>query len=82
MMFNADFVPVGKDQVAHVEITRDIARRFNNIYKTEFFNEPVPKLTQVPLLSGLDGNKMVNLTIMILKYLIQKNLQPKKLCRQ
>lgn len=58
MMFNADFVPVGKDQVAHVEITRDIARRFNNIYKTEFFNEPVPKLTQVPLLSGLDGNKM------------------------
>lgn len=58
MMFNANFVPVGKDQVAHVEITRDIARRFNNIYKTDFFNEPVPKLTQVPLLSGLDGNKM------------------------
>lgn len=58
MSFNADFVPVGKDQVAHVEITRDIARRFNNIYKTEFFNEPTPKLTQVPLLSGLDGNKM------------------------
>lgn len=62
MIFNADFVPVGKDQVAHVEITRDIARRFNNIYKMDngasFFNEPVPKLTQVPLLSGLDGNKM------------------------
>lgn len=58
MMFNANFVPVGKDQVAHVEITRDIARRFNNIYKTEFFNEPTPKLTQVPLFSGLDGNKM------------------------
>lgn len=58
MMFNANFVPVGSDQVAHVEITRDIARRFNNIYKTDFFNEPQPKLTQVPLLCGIDGNKM------------------------
>lgn len=58
MMFNADVVPVGIDQVAHVEITRDIARRFNNIYKTDFFNEPAPKLTQTPLLCGLDGQKM------------------------
>lgn len=58
MTFNASVVPVGMDQVAHLEITRDIARRFNNIYKTDFFNEPVPKLTQVPLFSGLDGNKM------------------------
>lgn len=58
MMFNANVVPVGIDQVAHVEITRDIARRFNNIYKTEFFNEPVSKLTKTPLLCGLDGNKM------------------------
>jgi len=58
MAFNAEFVPVGKDQVAHVEITRDIARRFNNIYKTELFNEPMPKLTQVPLLCGIDGQKM------------------------
>lgn len=58
LIVNASLVPVGKDQVAHVEITRDIARRFNNIYKTEFFNEPVPKLTEVPLLYGLDGQKM------------------------
>ena len=58
MTFNADVVPVGKDQLAHLEITRDIARRFNHIYKTNFFNEPTPKLTQVPLLCGLDGNKM------------------------
>lgn len=58
MIFNANAVPVGKDQVAHVEITRDIARRFNNIYKCEFFNEPTPKLTQVPVFCGLDGNKM------------------------
>lgn len=58
MMFNAQVVPVGTDQVAHIEITRDIARRFNNIYNTDFFNEPQPKLTKVPLLYGLDGNKM------------------------
>lgn len=58
MTFNADLVPVGIDQVAHVEITRDIARRFNHIYKTGFFNEAQCKLTQVPMLKGLDGNKM------------------------
>ena len=58
LSFNADFVPVGIDQVAHVELTRDIARRFNNIYKTDYFNEPAPKLTKIPLLKGLDGNKM------------------------
>ena len=58
MAFNAEFVPVGKDQLAHLEITRDIARRFNHLYKTHLFNEPAPKLTQVPLFCGLDGNKM------------------------
>lgn len=58
LSFNANCVPVGMDQVAHVEITRDIARRFNNIYKTDFFNEPVPKLTKTPVLYGLDGQKM------------------------
>ncbi len=58
MMLNAQVVPVGIDQVAHIEITRDIARRFNNIYGKQYFNEPQPKLTQVPLFCGLDGNKM------------------------
>lgn len=58
LMFNANAVPVGNDQLAHLEISRDIARRFNNIYNTEFFNEPLPKLTQIPLLKGVDGQKM------------------------
>ena len=58
MAMNAAFVPVGIDQLAHLEITRDIARRFNNIYKTDLFNEPKPKLTQIPLLLGVDGQKM------------------------
>lgn len=58
MMFNANAVPVGIDQVAHIEITRDIARRFNNIYKCSFFNEPEPILNHCSLICGLDGNKM------------------------
>ncbi len=58
MMFNANAIPVGIDQVAHIEITRDIARRFNNIYKTDFFNEPKPLLNDCSLICGLDGNKM------------------------
>lgn len=58
MMMNANAVPVGIDQVAHIEITRDIARRFNNIYNTEFFNEPQPILNKCSLICGLDGNKM------------------------
>lgn len=58
MMFNSSYVPVGIDQVAHIEITRDIARRFNNIYKCDFFNEPEPLLNHCSLICGLDGNKM------------------------
>lgn len=58
MMFNATAIPVGIDQVAHIEITRDIARRFNHIYKTDFFNEPKPLLNECSLICGLDGNKM------------------------
>lgn len=58
MMMNATHVPVGIDQVAHIEITRDIVRRFNNIYKEDFFNEPQPILNHCSLICGLDGNKM------------------------
>lgn len=58
LTFNAHYVPVGVDQVAHIEITREIVRRFNNIYKTDYFIEPEPLLTKIPLLKGLDGQKM------------------------
>ena len=58
LTFNADLVPVGIDQVAHVELSRDIVRRFNNVYKTDFFKEPQPKLNNCSLICGLDGNKM------------------------
>ena len=58
IQFNASLVPVGKDQLAHLEISRDIVRRFNHIYKTALIKEPQPKLTETPLLKGIDGQKM------------------------
>ena len=58
LTFNAPLVPVGVDQVAHVEITRDIARRFNSIYGVELFNDPQPLLNKCSYICGVDGNKM------------------------
>lgn len=57
LLYRADLVPVGEDQVAHVEMTREIARRFNNLYKT-VFPECKAKLTSTPRLPGTDGKKM------------------------
>jgi tryptophanyl-tRNA synthetase len=51
----ASMVPVGKDNVAHVEVTREIARRFNHLYG-EVFPEPDVLVGEVPTLVGLDGN--------------------------
>jgi tryptophanyl-tRNA synthetase len=50
-------VPVGDDQVPHIELTREIARRFNHLYKV-VFPEPQALLTKVPRLPGTDGRKM------------------------
>ncbi len=57
MMYRAHYVPVGVDQVPHLEITREIARRFNNFYG-EVFPEPDALLTQFPKVPGVDGRKM------------------------
>jgi len=54
LLYKGDLVPVGDDQVPHVEISREIARRFNNQYG-EVFPEPEPKLTKFARLPGLDG---------------------------
>lgn len=56
-MYKAHYVPVGKDQDAHVELTREIARRFNNFYG-EVFPEPEALHTEVLVLTGTDGRKM------------------------
>ncbi len=54
LLYKGDLVPVGEDQVPHVEISREIARRFNAQYGT-VFPEPKPKLTKFARLPGLDG---------------------------
>jgi len=60
LMYKADVVPVGEDQVAHVELTREIARRFNGFYGQhgDVFPEPQSLLTPAPKLPGTDGRKM------------------------
>ena len=58
LIYKANKVPVGDDQLPHLELTREIARRFNNLYKKEIFPYPDAILTQTPRLLGLDGRKM------------------------
>jgi tryptophanyl-tRNA synthetase len=60
LMYKADVVPVGEDQVAHIELTREIARRFNGFYgqRGDVFPEPKSLLTPAPKLPGTDGRKM------------------------
>jgi tryptophanyl-tRNA synthetase len=56
-MYDANFVPVGKDQVVHLELSREVVRRFNQMFG-EVLTEPQPLLTPVSLLPGLDNRKM------------------------
>lgn len=55
LLYKGEYVPVGEDQVPHIEIAREIARKFNNQYG-EVFPEPEPLLTSFSRLPGLDGN--------------------------
>jgi tryptophanyl-tRNA synthetase len=57
IIYNAHYVPVGEDQVPHLELSREIVRRFHNFYG-ELFVEPQPLLTTFPRLPGLDNRKM------------------------
>ncbi len=57
LLYKADFVPVGVDQLPHIELCREIARRFNHLYRP-LFPEPQAKLTEIPKVPGTDGRKM------------------------
>jgi tryptophanyl-tRNA synthetase len=61
-MYDARFVPVGADQVAHLELAREVVRRFNN-YFGDVLVEPQPKLTTIGRLPGLDGGKKMSKSI-------------------
>lgn len=58
LLYKAGYVPVGEDQLPHLELSREIARRFNYLYNCEVFPEPQPLLTKAKVLPGLDGRKM------------------------
>ncbi len=58
IIYKAHYVPVGLDQVAHLEFTRELVRHFNHTTKSKVFIEPQPLLTEVPKILGLDGRKM------------------------
>ncbi|MBI4227418.1 MAG: tryptophan--tRNA ligase [Candidatus Omnitrophica bacterium] len=58
LLYKAGVVPVGEDQVPHLELAREIVRRFKFLYRRDLFPEPQPLLTEAPRLAGTDGRKM------------------------
>ena len=58
LLYKANKVPVGEDQLFHLELTREIARRFNFLYKKDTFPDPQAELTKAQKVPGLDGRKM------------------------
>ena len=58
LLYQTQYVPVGQDQSAHVELTREMARRFNSMYKTDVFPEPEALFTPSAKVPGTDGRKM------------------------
>ncbi|MFQ5715524.1 MAG: tryptophan--tRNA ligase [Nitrospinales bacterium] len=58
ILYKADFVPVGIDQLPHLELSREIVRRFNKLYRKKVFIEPASKISKVSKLNGIDGRKM------------------------
>lgn len=58
IIYKAAVVPIGIDQIPHLELTREIVRRFNSMYGEDTFLEPEPLLTEVPKLFGTDNRKM------------------------
>ena len=58
VLYRADLVPVGIDQAPHLELSREIVRRFHHLYKKNIFIEPDAKISDIPKLNGLDGRKM------------------------
>jgi tryptophanyl-tRNA synthetase len=58
LIYKSDLVPVGQDQIQHIEMTQDMATYFNETYKTKVFTRPEGKLSSTPKIPGVDGAKM------------------------
>jgi len=60
LLYKADTVPVGTDQIPHLEFAREIVRSFNHRYETDILVEPQAKITQIPKVLGLDGERKMS----------------------
>jgi tryptophanyl-tRNA synthetase len=58
VLYDGELVPIGEDQKPHLELAREIVRRFHYLFGSEIFTEPKEVLTETPKLNGLDGRKM------------------------
>jgi tryptophanyl-tRNA synthetase len=58
LIYRSDIVPVGRDQVQHIEMTQDMAGYFNNTYHCDVLVRPEPRLNEAPIVPGVDGEKM------------------------
>ncbi|MCS6913219.1 MAG: tryptophan--tRNA ligase [Myxococcales bacterium] len=58
LLYRADQVPVGQDQVQHIEMTQDMAQSFNHTYRTDVLKRPEPRLNRAARVPGIDGEKM------------------------
>ena len=58
LLYDATRVPIGRDQLPHLELTRDMVRRFNHVFGGDVLTEPEPLFTSSPVVPGLDGRKM------------------------
>jgi tryptophanyl-tRNA synthetase len=58
LIYKPNYVPVGQDQVQHIEMTQDMAQYFNHVYRREVFVRPEPRLSRTPKVPGTDGEKM------------------------
>ena len=77
LIFNASKVPVGEDQLSHVELARELARKFNSNYK-EIFNEPEPLISQHSRLVGIDGQSKMSKSLNNCIYLCDSNKEVQK----
>ena len=77
LIFNASKVPVGEDQLSHVELARELARKFNSNYK-EIFNEPEPLISQHSRLVGIDGQSKMSKSLNNCIYLCDSKKEVQK----
>lgn len=77
LIFNASKVPVGEDQLSHVELARELARKFNSNYK-EIFKEPEPLISQHSRLVGIDGQSKMSKSLNNCIYLCDSNKEVQK----